>query len=359
MEGLMREVIIVINPGSTSTKMALFTDSERIAEAAVVHRSEELAVFDNVADQFSLRMKNIDVWLENQNISECRVIAVVGRGAPVRPLEGGVYNINEKLLDDLRSMRYSNHASNLGAIIADHLGKRYAVPAMIVDPVTIDNFTDYARVSGIPEIERKCRSHALNIKEVCRRYAEKIGKTLGTCSFVAVHMGGGVSVAAVKCGKIVDVNDALLGMGPFSPDRAGALPIGALVTLAYSGKFTEKELLNRLSRESGLKAYLGEADLRKVEDMISGGDKKAELYYNAMIYQIAKEVGAAAAVLKGDFDAVILTGGMANSQKLVGILKEYISFLGQLVVVPGEFEMEALSAGAARVLEGKEMAKEY
>ncbi|MCX6829847.1 MAG: butyrate kinase [candidate division Zixibacteria bacterium] len=355
----MEEIIIVINPGSTSTKMALFRAKEKSAETNVTHSSEQLAAFDNVADQFELRMKNIDEWLASQNIDQKRVVAVAGRGAPLRPLEGGAYRINEKMLDDLHHMKYSNHASNLGAIIADHLGRRYKVPAVIVDPVTVDNFTDMARVSGIPEIERKCRSHALNIKEICRRHAAKIDRSLEQCNFVAVHMGGGISVAAVEKGKIVDVNDALLGMGPYSPDRAGALPIGALVKLAFSGKYTEKELIDKLSRKAGLLAYIGQSDLREVEKMIDSGDKKAELYFRAMAYQIAKEIGACTVVLKGKLDAIILTGGMANSKRLVDILKEYISFLGEVIVVPGEFEMEALAAGALRVIEKKEVPKDY
>lgn len=355
----MDEVIIVINPGSTSTKMALFKGKERVAEEVVNHPADELANFDNVADQFDLRMKNIKQWLKAQKIENKKVVAISGRGAPLRPLEGGVYNINEKMLDDLQNARYSNHASNLGAIIANHLGKRYSVPALVIDPVTIDNFTVYARISGIPEIERKCRSHALNIKEVCRREAEKMNKTLEECSFVAVHMGGGISVAAVDRGKIVDVNDALLGMGPFSPDRAGALPIGALVKLAYSEKYSENELLTKLSHESGLKAYIGESDLRKVEKMIANGDKKAELYYGAMIYQIAKEIGQCATALMGKYKAIILTGGMAKSKKLTNTLQEYIAFLGKVIVVPGEFEMEALAAGAVRVLKKSEVPKEY
>ncbi len=355
----MEDVIVVINPGSTSTKMALFQGDKKIAEETVSHPSEELTKFDNVADQFDLRMKDIDAWLANHDISEKKVVAIAGRGAPVRPIEGGVYTINQKLLDDLKSMKYSNHASNLGAIIADHLSDKYNVPAYIVDPITIDNFIDLARVSGIPEIERKCRSHALNLKEVCRREAVKMGKTLETANFIGVHMGGGISVAAIEKGRIVDVNDALLGMGPFSPDRAGALPIGPLVKLAYSGKYTEKDLLNKLSRESGLMAYVGEADLREVEKKISGGDADAGKYYDAMIYQIGKEIGAIAAVFRGDFDAIILTGGMAHSEMLVNRLKGYISFLGRIIVVPGQFEMEALAAGTLRALKGEEKPKEY
>jgi butyrate kinase len=352
-------VIIVINPGSTSTKMALFNGTKKISEETISHPSDQLAAFDNVAEQFDLRMQGIDQWLESQDLDGRKVAAVAGRGAPLRPLEGGVYNIDRKLLDDLKSMKYSNHASNLGAIIADHLGKKYDVPAVIVDPITIDNFTDLARISGIPEIERKCRSHALNLKEVCRREAAKKGKKLEEADFIGVHMGGGISVAAIAKGRIIDVNDALLGMGPFSPDRAGALPIGALVKLAFSGRYSEKELLTKLSRESGLKAYIGEADLRRVEERIEKGDRKAELYYDAMIYQIAKEIGAVAAAMKGRFDAIVLTGGMAHSRKLIEILKGYISFLGEVVVVPGEFEMEALAAGAQRVLNNEETPKMY
>jgi len=355
----MDEVIVVVNPGSTSTKMALFSGSENIAEESVTHPSEELAKYDNVADQFELRMKGIDRWLDTQGIADKKVVAVAGRGAPMRPLESGVYSINEKMLLDLKSMKYSNHASNLGPIIADYLGRRYNVPAVIVDPVTIDDFTDYARISGFPEIERKCRSHALNLREVARREAAGRGKKFEQCNFIGVHMGGGISVAAMRQGKIIDVNDALLGMGPFSPDRSGALPIGALVKLSYSGKYSEKELLTKLSRESGLKAYLGQSDLREVEKMIEAGNKKAELYYEAMVYQTAKEIGACASVLKGEFDAIFLTGGMARSYRLVNLLKEYISFLGEVVVVPGEFEMEALAGGALRVLKKEETPKEY
>ncbi|SYZ71848.1 putative butyrate kinase 1 [Candidatus Zixiibacteriota bacterium] len=355
----MEEIIIVINPGSTSTKMALFRKRDKIAEENVTHPSQQLAGFDNVADQFELRMKGIEAWLSSQKIESKKVVAVAGRGAPLRPLEGGAYWINERMLDDIRKMKYSNHASNLGAVIADHFGRKYNVPAIIADPVTTDNFTDLARISGIPEIERKCRAHTLNIKEVCRRLAAQANKQLEECNFVAVHMGGGISVAAVQGGKIIDVNDALLGMGPFSPDRAGALPIGALVKLACSGKFTEKDLTDKLSRKSGLMAYLGQSDLREVEKMIDAGDKKAETYFRAMAYQISKEIGMYATVLKGKYNAIVLTGGMAKSERLVSLIREQVSFLGDIAVVPGEFEMEALAEWAARVLDNKETPKEY
>ncbi|PKK82173.1 MAG: butyrate kinase [candidate division Zixibacteria bacterium HGW-Zixibacteria-1] len=355
----MEGVIIVINPGSTSTRMALFRGKERIAEETVRHDSAELAPFDNVADQFDLRMAKIDQWLASAGIDSHKVAALAGRGAPLRPLQDSIYAINEKMLDDLRTARYSNHASNLGALIADHLRKRFNVPAVIVEPITTDNLTDFARISGIPEIVRKSRSHALNIKEVCRREAENIGKDYTRANFVVAHMGGGISVAAVKGGLIVDVNDGLLGMGPFSPERAGALPIGGVVEMCFSGKYTREEIINKFSRESGFKAYLGTADLRAVEKMIDAGDEKAELYFGAMVYQIAKEIGACAAVLKGGIDGIIFTGGMAHSARLVKQLSEYVSTFGKVTVVAGEYEMEALAAGALRVLEGIEIPKEY
>ena len=355
----MSQHLLIINPGSTSTKTALFDGNRKIAEEVVRHEAKELARFDNVADQFTYRMEGIDRWIESLRPAPGQINAVVGRGAPLRPLEGGSYEITDQMLSDLKSMRYSNHASNLGAIIAHHLAERFGVPCLISDPITVDNFTDLARISGIPEIVRKCRVHALNIKEVARREAAKLRKALDDINFVAVHMGGGVSVAALQGGRVIDVNDALLGMGPFSPDRAGALPIGALVELCFSGKYSKKDLLDKLSKKSGLVAYVGEADLRKVEDLIESGDDQARLYFDAMAYQIAKEIGAVATVLHGDFEAIILTGGMAHSQRLVARITEQAGWMKRVIVVPGEFEMEALAAAGVRYLNGEEKLKAY
>lgn len=355
----MSQLMLIINPGSTSTKIALFDGNQKKSEENIRHDAKELSAFDNVADQFDFRMQGINGWINSLTLKDGDLKAVVGRGAPLKPLEGGSYEISDELLDAVKTAKYSNHASNLGPIIASHLGKKFSVPSLISDPITVDNFTDIARISGVPEIPRKCRSHALNIKEVSRREALKDGKTLEEASFVACHMGGGISVAALQRGKIVDVNDGLLGMGPFSPDRAGALPIGGLVKLCYSGEFTEKQLVEKLSRKSGLIAYLGESDLIKIEQRIKTGDKETLLYFNAMAYQIAKEIGIAATVLNGDFDAIILTGGMANSKMLTDEIKKYISFLGDVRVVPGEFEMEALAAAGVRFLNGEEKIKKY
>lgn len=355
----MSHYLLVINPGSTSTKTALFDGNQMITEEVVRHDAKELARFDNVADQFSYRMQAIDRWIDTLRLKQGQIKVVVGRGAPLRPLEGGSYEITDQMIDDVRTARYSNHASNLGPLIARHLAERFAVPALITDPITVDNFTEIARVSGIPEIKRKCRSHALNIKEVSRREAAKLGKKLEEISFVTAHMGGGISVAALRRGLIVDVNDGLLGMGPFSPDRAGALPIGGLVELCYSGQYTKKELIDKLSKNSGLMAYLGEADLRKVEEMIAAGNEKARLYFEAMAYQIAKEIGAAATVLKGDFEAIILTGGMAHSRRLTDEIIRRVGWMKRVIVAPGEFEMEALAAAGVRFINGEENLKAY
>jgi butyrate kinase len=355
----MSQLMLIINPGSTSTKAALFEGHTRLSEDAVRHDPKQLAAFDNVADQFDYRMEAIDGWLDSLSADFSQLAAVVGRGAPLRPLEGGSYAITDRMLEDVGAATYSNHASNLGPIIAHRLGQRFGVPALICDPITVDNFRAIARVSGVPEIERKCRVHALNIKEVCRREAARLGRKLTDLSFVAVHMGGGVSVAALQRGKVIDVNDALLGMGPFSPDRAGAVPIGGLVKLCFSGKFTEKELIEKLSRRSGLVAYLGESDLREVEKMVAAGQTRAKLYFDAMAYQIAKEIGCAAVALAGDFEAIILTGGMAHSERLVEEISKYVSFLRRIVVVPGEFEMEALAAAGVRFLTGEEQLQPY
>lgn len=354
----MLKPVLVINPGSTSTKIAVWaTDGPRHQET-VSHPIEELAQYPRVMDQFDLRMRAlksaVEDWLQPDKLS-----SIVGRGGPLRPLEGGTYLINERMLEDLRSARYSNHASNLGAIAAHHLARELDLPCYVVDPVTVDEFTPLARISGVPEIERKCRSHALNIKAVSRRVAAEIGKPLYQTKFAVAHMGGGLSICALEGGRVIDVNDGLLGMGPFSPERAGALPIGGLVELCFSGEYSKEEFLQRLSRESGLKAYLGESDLVAVENRIDAGDDKARLYYDAMLFQIAKEIGAVTAALKGEIDGVILTGGMANSKRLVDTLKSYVSFLGEVFVIPGEMEMEALAQGAFRVLNGEEKPKEY
>jgi butyrate kinase len=351
--------ILVVNPGSTSTKVAIFEDTKECHKATIEHPADQLAEFDLTSEQLDLRRRAIEEWLESLSDRDTPFDAVAGRGAPLKPLEGGTYSISEQMLEDVRTSKYSNHASNLGPMLADYFSKKFSIPAYITDPITVDNFTYVARISGLPAIQRKCRSHALNIKAVGRAEAAKLGKKLEEADFVVAHMGGGISVASLHRGKIVDVNDGLLGMGPFSPDRAGALPIGGLVELCYSGQYDKKELITILSKKSGLMAYLGEGDLREVEKMIDGGDEKARLIFDAMCYQIAKEIGAAGAVLKGKIDAVILTGGMAHSKRLTSAIVDHVGFIAPVKIVAGEYEMEALAEGALRALTGEEEVKVY
>jgi butyrate kinase len=351
------EVVLVINPGSTSTKLAVYHRQGAVDDVVISHDVVELKRFPNPNDQLEMRFNQLLTWL--QPFENSKWVAAVGRGGPLGPLEGGTYKINQEMLNDLISCRYSEHASNLGAIIAHRFAEPRQIPAFVVDPVTVDNFPPIARISGFPDIVRRCRSHALNIKAVAREVAEGLQKPIEKTHFVVAHLGGGISVCALEGGRIIDVNDALLGTGPFSPERAGALPIGPLLDLAFSSKYNHKTLVNKLSKEGGLVGYLGTNDLREVETRIQKGDEIAKLIFSAMCYQIAKEIGAMVVVLSGKLDAIILTGGMVNSDMLYEELLPRISFLGTVVRMSGEREMEALARGAFRVLDGVEEAKEY
>jgi len=284
---------------------------------------------------------------------------VVGRGGLLRPGPGGVYPVNAAMLADLTTARYGEHASNLGAPLAQALGAAYGAPAFIADPVTTDELLPEARLSGVPELERRSRAHALNIRACGRRAAAELQRPLAQCAFVVAHLGGGISVAAVRAGRILDVNDALLGMGPFSPERAGALPIGPLVELACSGRYTREELLDRLARRSGLKAYLGTNDMRVVLSRCDAGDEQAALVLRAMVHQVAKEIGAAATVLAGRLDGVVLTGGLALAGAFVDALRERTAFLGRHFVFPGENELESLADAGFQAVSGLEPLREY
>jgi len=347
--------VFVLNPGSTSTQVALFSRKAELWREEVEHRPEDLP--GEVAEQLDLRWAAIEPHLER--IPPGSLAAVVGRGGPLKPLPGGTYAVSDAMITDLSSARYANHASNLGAMLARMVARRFDVPAFIVDPVTTDEFEPEARVSGTPEIQRRCRSHALNTKAVARQVAEQQGRALLQTRFVVAHMGGGISVAALRGGRIVDVNDALLGMGPFSPERAGALPLEGLLRLAFSGAYTFDSLAHKLSRESGLKGYLGTNDLAEVLGRVDSGDDQAGLVYRAMVYQIAKEIGAMVTVLSGEVDAIILTGGMARAARFCNDITARVDFIAPVITVPGSLELAALSQGVWRVIDGKEPAKEY
>jgi len=297
-------------------------------------------------------------WLENVGLLLKDLSAVVGRGGLLRPMPGGTYKVTEAMLEDLKMGFQGEHASNLGGIIAYEIACKANIPAFIVDPVAVDEFEDIARISGLPELPRRSLVHALNIKAVTRRVCAKLNKEFTDSSFVVAHLGGGISIAPIINGRIVDVNNANED-GPFSPERAGGLPVGDVVRLAYSKRYTYKELKKKLVGEAGLVAYLGTNDGRVVDKEIDDGDEKAELVFRAMAYQIAKEIGAYSTVLKGKVDAIIITGGLAYNKRLIGWISERVKFIAPVELVPGEDELLALYEGAKRVISGEEVAKTY
>ena len=357
----MKYRVLAINPGSTSTKIAVYDDKEAVFTKTLRHDPNKIAEFGGIIEQFEFRKQLVLAALSENNVEKTSLDAVVGRGGLIKAVPGGTFEINDKMLQDLKNPELWGriHASNLGAFIADSIAKELSIPAFIVDPVTVDEFEDVARISGVPEIERKSLFHALNLRYTARLLAAQIGKKYEDCNMIGVHMGGGISVVAIKKGKVIDVNNALLGMGPFSPQRAGALPIGDLVEMAFSGKYTKKELLTKLSKKSGLIAYLGTDSGIEIEKRVEKNDDYARFIMKAMDYQIAKEIGASATVLEGKVDAIFLTGGLAYNPCVAEDIKKSCEFIAPIHLLPGEKEMEALSQGAVRVLKNEEKAKKY
>lgn len=356
----MSHRLLIVNPGSTSTKIAIYEDEKPLLEQTLRHSVEELQSFATIIDQHQFRKGIILENLHSRGINLNKLAAVVGRGGLLKPIAGGTYTVNDLMVKDLKSGIQGQHASSLGGLIAREIAEQFCIPAFIVDPVVVDELSQLARISGLPEIERRSIFHALNQKTVARRAAAETGKEYDQANFIVVHLGGGISVGAHLRGRVVDVNNALDGDGPFSPERAGGLPVGDLVKLCYSGKYSLAELQKRLVGQGGLVAYLGTNDGRTVLQRIEAGDQEAELIYRAMAYQIAKEVGTAAVVLKGDVDAIVLSGGLAyDGVYLVPWIEERVSFIAPVKTYPGEFEMLALAQGGLRVLTGQEEAREY
>jgi butyrate kinase len=357
----MKYRVLAINPGSTSTKISVFDDEQEIFTKTLRHDASELDKFGGIIEQYEYRKGLVLQAMRENNVAAQSLEAVIGRGGLVRSVPGGTIRINEKMLADLRdTSRWGRiHASNLGAFIAKSIGDELNIPSFIVDPVTVDEFHEVARISGVPEIERKSLFHALNIRYTARKLAKELMKDFYDCNMVAVHMGGGISVAAIEKGKVIDVNNALLGMGPFSPQRAGSLPIGDLIDLAFSGIYSKKQLQDKLSKNSGYMGYLGTDSDMEVEKKVEAGDAKFTLVYNALIYQLTKEIGAYAAILKGNVDAIFLTGGLAYNPNTIKAINETCSFIAPVYNYPGENEMEALSQGGIRVLKGTETAMDY
>ncbi len=355
----MKHRILSINPGAASTKVAIYENEKPIRVETIRHNPADLSSFDRTIDQLAYRKKLILKFLKKYKIEIENLSAVVGRGGPFKPLFSGTYRVNQRMLSDVKSGNVqADHVSNLGCLLAHDLTRRTGIPAFIVDPVSVDEFPPVARISGLPELPRKSLSHALNIKMVARKTTKKLGKKYEELNLVIVHLGSGISVTSHLKGKMIDVNNANDG-GPFSPQRVGSIPVTGLAKLCVSGKYTWAQIYERLTKKGGLLAHLGTDDLEEIENRITRGDNKARLIYEAMIYQIAKEIGAMATTLKGKVDAVVLTGGMANSRNFVKKIKERVKFLAPVLVFPGEDEMEALTRGALRVLKEEEKAKEY
>lgn len=350
--------ILVINPGGSSTKVAVFKDRSPIFEETIRHTPEELT--GSLTDQFPLRKNGVLNLLNNKKIDLKKLACVVGRGGPYKPLRSGTYRITEKLIEDIKSGNVqTTHPSLMGALIAKAIADPLGIPAFFVDPVSVDEFWEIARFSGLPEIPRKALSHALNVRMVAKEAARRLKKPYRRCNFLIAHLGTGTTIAAHLQGQQVDATNAN-DEGPFASQRAGTVPTEGLVRLCFSGRVQENEILDRLQRRGGLLAYLKTDDLKEIEKRIEQGDREAELTLEAMAYQISKELGAYSVVLKGKIDAIILTGGMAFSKSLVALIKGWIKFLSKKIFVfPGEHEMEALALGALRVLRKEEHERIY
>ncbi|WP_238900951.1 butyrate kinase [Clostridium sp. YIM B02500] len=351
--------LLIINPGSTSTKISVFEDEKEVFGETIRHSSEEIGKFKHISDQQNFRTEVILKILKDNKIDIKELDAVVGRGGLLKPILSGTYNVNDNMLNDLKESIKGEHASNLGAIIANQISKSIGKSAFIVDPVVVDEMEEIARLSGVPELPRKSIFHALNQKAVAKRYARENSKNYEDVNVIVAHMGGGVSVGAHKKGKIVDVNNALDGEGAFSPERSGGVPSGDLARMCFSGKYTLEEILKKITGKGGFVAYLDTNDARVVESAALDGDPKAKMVHDAMGYQVSKEIGAAATVLNGNVDAIILTGGMAYGKPMVNLIRERVGFIAPIVIYPGEDEMLALAQGVIRVLNGEEEVKEY
>ncbi|WP_424321684.1 butyrate kinase [Hazenella coriacea] len=351
--------VLAINPGSTSTKIGVFDNEKAVLEVTLRHEPDELAKYTKLIEQYSFRNKIILDTLDREGMNLTRFDAVVARGGLLRPIPGGTYRVNQTMIEELRSGQYGVHASNLGALIAFEIENRLQVPAFIVDPVVVDEMEPIARISGIPQIERKSIFHALNQKAVARRVAKQQGTSYEKGNYIVCHMGGGTTVGVHRQGKVIDVNNGLHGEGPFSPERAGTLPVGDLISLCYSGKYNAHEVMRLIVGQGGMMGYLNTTDAIQVEEWIKQGDEKASLIYEAMAYQVSKEIGACATVLAGQVDAIILTGGLAYSELFTQMIMDRVAWMAPVQIIPGEDELQALAEGALRVIRKEEEALIY
>ncbi|ASK64419.1 butyrate kinase [Virgibacillus phasianinus] len=351
--------VLVINPGSTSTKIGVFDDEVCIFEKTIRHDADVLKNYNGVINQYDFRKNVILDQLDHEGINISKLSAVCGRGGLLRPIKGGTYEVNRPMLRDLRMGYNGEHASNLGGIIAHEIASGLNIPAYIVDPVVVDEFEDIARYSGVPELPRKSIFHALNQKAVARRASKDLGQDYDQLHLIVTHMGGGITVGAHKKGKVIDVNNGLHGDGPFSPERAGTVPAGDLVALCFSGEYYRDEMMKKLVGQGGLAAYLDTSDAVEVEKRITKGDRAAAEAYEAMAYQIAKEIGSMSVVLEGKVDAIIMTGGLAYGRDFIKMISKRVDWIADTIIYPGENELQALTEGTLRVLRGEEEAKVY
>lgn len=351
--------ILIINPGSTSTKIGVYEDETQLMEETLRHSTEEIAQYATIYDQKDFRKQVILDVLKDKGVDLSSINVVVGRGGLLKPIPGGTYATTPALLEDLKIGKQGQHASNLGGILASEIASEINVPSYIVDPVVVDELADVARYSGHPELPRISIFHALNQKAVAKRYAKECGKAYEDLNLIVVHMGGGVSVGAHKNGKVVDVANALDGDGPFSPERSGGLPSGALMKLCFSGKYTQAEVGKMINGNGGFNAYLGTNDMRDVVKLAQEGNAEAKGVMDAFHYQLCKEIGAMSVVLGGKVDQIILTGGIAYGEVTQKAMTDAISFIAPVTIYPGEDELLALAQGALRVMNGEETAQEY
>ena len=350
---------LIINPGSTSTKIGVFEDETLLFEETLRHSTEEIASYASIVDQKDFSKDIIVDLLKQKDFDIHSLQVVVGRGGMLKPISGGTYPVTDALLEDLKAGVQGQHASNLGGILAREIADSIGVPSYIADPVVVDELVPEARYSGVPELPRVSIFHALNQKAVAKRYAKETGKAYDSMNLIVVHMGGGVSVGAHRAGKVIDVFNALDGDGAFSPERAGGVPNGALIKMCFSGKYTEAEVYKKVVGNGGFNAYLGTNDMRNVDKMVEEGNEKAKLILDAFILQVAKDMGSMACVLEGKVDQIIITGGIAYDKYVVEALKKKAGWIAPVTVYPGEDELLALAQSALRVMNGEEKAMEY
>lgn len=349
--------ILAINPGSTSTKLALYEDEIKVLSETLDHPVDEIEKYERVQDQFEMRKEAVLSFLSANNFDIKELSAVVGRGGLLPPVQSGAYEVNEVMVDRLKNNPVVEHASNLGALIAYEIAKPLNILACIYDSVAVDEMSDIARISGMPDIPRVSFSHALNSRAMAMKVAKKFEREYKDMNFIVAHLGGGISLSAHKKGKMVDIISD--DEGPFSPERAGRVPCKKLIDLCYSGKFDKRTMHKKLRGKGGISAYLNTLDAREVEKMIEDGNEEAKLIYEAMAYQISKGIGDLATVVEGDVDAIVITGGIAYSNMMTSWIERRVKFIAPVEIMPGENELESLALGALRVLKGEEKGRNY